>query len=217
MDRTDYRGIFVIVTTPFTDDFRLDEAALERTLDFCLAAGVHGVVANALASEGFYLSEAERRRDGEVGDPERAAEVFALRLLEMELDAAEAAVDLCTRLLDNPREALVLGETDRVREDPRHRRRQVRRIHEHPAGDVAALGRELAREESIGMFLREIDEDGVRLPEDDVAVDEGGHARRRIELPVGVALLLSAHEIDGLEPVVGSGLLESEQGAAGVR
>lgn len=66
MDRSTFRGIFVIVTTPFTDDVRLDEAALERTMDFCLAAGVHGVVANALASEGGYLSEPERRRAAEV-------------------------------------------------------------------------------------------------------------------------------------------------------
>src|SRR5688572_9551684 len=66
MDRTSFRGIFVIVTTPFTDDFRLDEAALERTMDFCLKAGVHGVVANALASEGFYLSETERKRAAEI-------------------------------------------------------------------------------------------------------------------------------------------------------
>lgn len=66
MDRSTFRGIFVIVTTPFADDFRLDEAALERTMDFCLAAGVHGVVANALASEGGYLSEPERRRAAEV-------------------------------------------------------------------------------------------------------------------------------------------------------
>jgi dihydrodipicolinate synthase/N-acetylneuraminate lyase len=66
MDRTSFRGIFVIVTTPFTDDHRLDEAGLERTMDFCLAAGVHGVVANAIASEGGYLSEAERRRVAEI-------------------------------------------------------------------------------------------------------------------------------------------------------
>lgn len=66
MDRTQFRGIFVIVTTPFTEDFRLDEAGLERTVAFCLAAGVHGLVANALASEGFYLSEAERRRAAEI-------------------------------------------------------------------------------------------------------------------------------------------------------
>jgi dihydrodipicolinate synthase/N-acetylneuraminate lyase len=66
MDRTSFRGIFVIVTTPFTTDFRLDEAALASTMDFCLAAGVHGVVANALASEGFYLSETERQRAAEI-------------------------------------------------------------------------------------------------------------------------------------------------------
>jgi 4-hydroxy-tetrahydrodipicolinate synthase len=62
LDRSNFRGIFVIVVTPFTDDLALDEPALQRTLEFCLAAGVHGVVANALASEGGYLSEAERKR-----------------------------------------------------------------------------------------------------------------------------------------------------------
>lgn len=66
MDRSSFRGIFVIVTTPFTDSHALDEAGLERTMDFCLAAGVHGVVANALASEGGYLSEAERKRAAEI-------------------------------------------------------------------------------------------------------------------------------------------------------
>jgi dihydrodipicolinate synthase/N-acetylneuraminate lyase len=66
MDRKSYRGIFVIVVTPFTDSFALDEPALQRTMEFCLAAGVHGVVANALASEGGYLSEAERRRAAEI-------------------------------------------------------------------------------------------------------------------------------------------------------
>jgi 4-hydroxy-tetrahydrodipicolinate synthase len=66
MDRTSFRGIFVIVTTPFTADLRLDEEGLEATMEFCLAAGVHGVVANALASEGGYLSEAERKRAAEI-------------------------------------------------------------------------------------------------------------------------------------------------------
>lgn len=66
MDSKSYRGIFVIVTTPFTETQALDEAGLEATLEFCLAAGVHGVVANALASEGLYLSEAERRRAAEI-------------------------------------------------------------------------------------------------------------------------------------------------------
>lgn len=66
MDRARFRGIFAIVPTPFSDDFALDEAGLSRTMEFCLAAGVHGVVANALASEGGYLSEAERRKTAEI-------------------------------------------------------------------------------------------------------------------------------------------------------
>jgi dihydrodipicolinate synthase/N-acetylneuraminate lyase len=35
-------------------------------MEFCIKAGVHGVVANALASEGFYLTEAERKRAAEI-------------------------------------------------------------------------------------------------------------------------------------------------------
>jgi dihydrodipicolinate synthase/N-acetylneuraminate lyase len=66
MNRQTFRGIFAIATTPFTDNFALDQAGLERTTEFCLAAGVHGVVANALASEGGYLSEAERKRAAEI-------------------------------------------------------------------------------------------------------------------------------------------------------
>lgn len=66
LDRTNFRGIFVIVVTPFTSDLALDEAGLKRTVEFSLAAGAHGVVANAMASEGGYLSEAERRRAAEI-------------------------------------------------------------------------------------------------------------------------------------------------------
>ncbi len=62
LDRNNFRGIYVIVVTPFTEDFEVDEAALSATLDFCLDAGVHGLVAPAIASEVSYLSEQERRR-----------------------------------------------------------------------------------------------------------------------------------------------------------
>lgn len=66
---TDYnpswRGVFVIVTTPFDGNLVLDIAGLERTTDFCLEAGVHGVVANANASEVSYLSDAERHQVAE--------------------------------------------------------------------------------------------------------------------------------------------------------
>ena len=66
LDRKTFRGIYVIVVTPFTEDFALDEAGLGRVVDFSLAAGVHGVVANAMASEGFHLGEAERKKAAEI-------------------------------------------------------------------------------------------------------------------------------------------------------
>lgn len=66
LDRTNFRGIYVIVVTPFTASLELDEPALSATMKFSLEAGVHGVVANAIASEGGYLSEAERRRAAEI-------------------------------------------------------------------------------------------------------------------------------------------------------
>lgn len=66
LDRTNFRGIYVIVVTPFTASLELDEPALRATMKFSLEAGVHGVVANAIASEGGYLSEAERRRAAEI-------------------------------------------------------------------------------------------------------------------------------------------------------
>lgn len=66
LDRTNFRGIFVIVVTPFLDDSALDERGLERTMQFCLDAKVHGVVANAIASEGFYLNRDERKRVAEI-------------------------------------------------------------------------------------------------------------------------------------------------------
>ncbi|WP_319518110.1 dihydrodipicolinate synthase family protein [uncultured Martelella sp.] len=66
MDRNTFRGIFVIVTTPFTEDLAIDEDGLRSTLRFCLDSGVHGVVSTANASEVGYLSDAERRRVAEI-------------------------------------------------------------------------------------------------------------------------------------------------------
>ena len=66
LDRSSFRGIFVIVVTPFDDDSALDERGLERTMRFCRDARVHGVVANAIASEGGYLDRDERKRTAEI-------------------------------------------------------------------------------------------------------------------------------------------------------
>lgn len=62
MDKQSYRGIYVIVVTPFLPNLDIDEDGLRRTVRFCLEAGVHGLVATANASEVGYLSEDERRR-----------------------------------------------------------------------------------------------------------------------------------------------------------
>ncbi|HTJ56047.1 MAG TPA: dihydrodipicolinate synthase family protein [Devosiaceae bacterium] len=66
LDKNTFKGIYVIAVTPFTDSLDVDEPGLLSTLDFCFAAGVHGVVATANASEVGYLSETERRRVAEL-------------------------------------------------------------------------------------------------------------------------------------------------------
>jgi len=67
MEKTDqWRGVFVIVTTPFNKSLELDVESLRRTVRFCIESGVHGVVSTANASEVSYLSDAERRRVAEV-------------------------------------------------------------------------------------------------------------------------------------------------------
>jgi len=57
-----WRGIFVIVVTPFTAGHELDEAGLRKVIRFCLDAGVHGLVGPANASEFSTLSDDERKR-----------------------------------------------------------------------------------------------------------------------------------------------------------
>jgi 4-hydroxy-tetrahydrodipicolinate synthase len=75
LDRSSYRGIYVIVVTPFTDALDIDEAGLRATVRFCLAAGVDGLVSPANASEVGYLSDVERRRVAAVVVEEAAGRV----------------------------------------------------------------------------------------------------------------------------------------------
>lgn len=57
-----WRGIFVIVVTPFTEGYELDEASLRKEVRFCIEAGAHGLVGPANASEFATLSDDERKR-----------------------------------------------------------------------------------------------------------------------------------------------------------
>jgi len=57
-----WRGVFVIVPTPFASDLSVDYEGLKHIVRFCIDCGVQGVVASANASEVSYLTDEERRR-----------------------------------------------------------------------------------------------------------------------------------------------------------
>ncbi|MCY3834774.1 MAG: dihydrodipicolinate synthase family protein [Chloroflexi bacterium] len=54
-------GIYQILQTPFDDDGAIDWASFANQIEYSLSAGAHGLVAPALASEFFTLSDSERR------------------------------------------------------------------------------------------------------------------------------------------------------------
>lgn len=58
----DWRGIFVIIVTSFTENYELDEASPRKEICFCIEAGSHGLVGPANASEFSSLSDDERKR-----------------------------------------------------------------------------------------------------------------------------------------------------------
>ena len=57
-----WRGIFVILVTPFAETYELDEARLHKQVRFGIEAGAHGLVGPANASEFPKLSDDERKR-----------------------------------------------------------------------------------------------------------------------------------------------------------
>lgn len=61
-----FRGVFAIPTTPFDEADNVDIASLRRCVDFCIAAGAHGIVGPVNASEAIALTDAERLRVSEV-------------------------------------------------------------------------------------------------------------------------------------------------------
>ena len=54
-------GILVALVTPFTDDFAVDDAGIQRHVDRMVAAGIHGLVPLGTTGEFTTLTHAERR------------------------------------------------------------------------------------------------------------------------------------------------------------
>lgn len=55
-----FAGIYQILHTPFDDSGDIDWDSFSRQIEYCIKAGVHGLVLPAMASEFFTLSDAER-------------------------------------------------------------------------------------------------------------------------------------------------------------
>jgi 4-hydroxy-tetrahydrodipicolinate synthase len=53
--------VFAIPPTPFRETGEVDEVSLERCVDFCIAAGAHGIVMGVNASEAIALTDTERQ------------------------------------------------------------------------------------------------------------------------------------------------------------
>lgn len=92
----------------------------------------------------------------------------------------------------------------------------MRRVHEHPAAHIALLGGGPTRKEVPRDLFREIDEDRVRLPEHDVAIDEGRHPPGRVQLAIRLGLLFAGRKVHVLEAVLRARFLEREHDATRV-
>jgi len=137
MHRLDYRGIYVIAVTPFTDTLDLDEEGLRRTIRFCIDAGVHGIVSTANAGEVGYMSDEERRRAAEIVVEEasgKAATVVGVSTSCARLSACFA------------RHAEAIG-ADAVMAMPPT-------FHPAPAGEIRAFYRELAAATALPIVIQ---------------------------------------------------------------
>ena len=86
-----FKGVYVIVITPFDDDGDIDEESLRSVVDFCIQAGAHGLVTPANASEFFALSDTERHRVGRMVVQQAAGRVPVI--LSVNGGSREVAVD----------------------------------------------------------------------------------------------------------------------------
>ena len=71
----DFRGVYAVLCTPFTETGELDEASLRRQVRFCHECGAHGIVSPVNASEFYTLTDDERKRVVEVVAEENAGRI----------------------------------------------------------------------------------------------------------------------------------------------
>ncbi|MBV7329536.1 dihydrodipicolinate synthase family protein [Chloroflexi bacterium TSY] len=97
-----WRGIFVIVVTPFSESLELDEDSLRKEVRFCIEAGVQGLVGPANASEFPTMSDDERKRWVEIVVSEASGQVpviatttagHTIPALELSLHAQKIGAD----------------------------------------------------------------------------------------------------------------------------
>ena len=58
---SNFRGVYAIPVTPFNEDLTIDWHSLRKCIDFSLDNGAHGIVLPVNASEGPFLTDAERK------------------------------------------------------------------------------------------------------------------------------------------------------------
>jgi 4-hydroxy-tetrahydrodipicolinate synthase len=62
-----FRGVYAIPVTPFNEDLSVDWDSLRKCIAFSVEAGAHGIVLPVNASEGPFLTDAERKEVLKVG------------------------------------------------------------------------------------------------------------------------------------------------------
>jgi dihydrodipicolinate synthase/N-acetylneuraminate lyase len=62
-----FRGVYAIPVTPFNEDLSVDWDSLRKCIAFSVEAGAHGIVLPVNASEGPFLTDAERKKVLKVG------------------------------------------------------------------------------------------------------------------------------------------------------
>ncbi len=60
--RTDWKGVFVVAVTPFTETGEVDEGGFRRLMGQFVADGVHGIIVAGSTGEWYTLADDERRR-----------------------------------------------------------------------------------------------------------------------------------------------------------